>query len=117
MEAKAAEAVFEATVEQHRQGVLNALVEVEQTARQFNATQDTLQQLDEAVAQASIVRERSETRFIEGISSLDPVLDAEQALDPLQRQLATTRTNAWRQLSALVRSTGGSAGFRPFDSE
>ena len=117
MEAKAAEAVFEATVEQHRQGVLNALVEVEQTARQFNATQDTLQQLDEAVAQASIVRERSETRFIEGISSLDPVLDAEQALDPLQRQLATTRTNAWRQLSALVRSTGGSAGFQPFDPE
>ena len=64
-----------------------------------------------------IVRERSETRFTEGISSLDPVLDAEQALDPLQRQLATTRTDAWRQLSALVRSTGGTAAFRPFDSE
>ena len=117
LESKAAGAVFEAAVEQHRQGVLNALAEVERTSRQLQATQDTLQYLDEAVAQAVIVREQSETRFTEGISSLDPVLDAEQALDPLQRQLATTRTNAWRQLSALVRSTGGSAGFRPFDSE
>ena len=117
LESKAAGAVFEAAVEQHRQGVLNALAEVERTSRQLQATQDTLHYLDEAVAQAIIVRERSETRFTEGISSLDPVLDAEQALDPLQRQLATTRTNAWRQLSALVRSTGGSAGFRPFDSE
>ena len=97
--------------------MINALAEVERTSRQLQATQDTLQYLDEAVAQAVIVREQSETRFTEGISSLDPVLDAEQALDPLQRQLATTRTNAWRQLSALVRSTGGSAGFRPFDSE
>ena len=117
MESRAAESVFQATVEQHRQGVLNALVEVEQTARQFKATQETLQQLNEAVAQATIVREQSETRFTEGISGLDPVLDAEQALDPLQRQLATTRTNAWRQLSALVRSTGGSAGFQPFDPQ
>ena len=114
LESKAAGAVFEAAVEQHRQGVLNALAEVERTSRQLQATQDTLQYLDEAVAQAVIVREQSETRFTEGISGLDPVLDAEQALDPLQRQLATTRTNAWRQLSALVRSTGGSAGFRPF---
>ena len=117
LESKAAGAVFEVAVQQHRQGVLNALAEVERTSRQLQATQDTLQYLDEAVAQAVIVRERSETRFTEGISSLDPVLDAEQALDPLQRQLATTRTNAWRQLSALVRSTGGSADFRPFESE
>ena len=117
MESQAAEAAFEAAVEQHRQGVLTALVDVEQAARQLQATRDTLEHLEEAVAQAVIVRERSETRFSEGISSLDPVLDAEQALDPLQRQLATTRTDAWRQLSALVRSTGGTAGFRPFDSE
>ncbi len=117
LESKAAGAAFEAAIEQHRQGVLTALVDVEQTARQLQATQATLEHLDEAVAQAVIVRERSETRFTEGISSLDPVLDAEQALDPLQRQLATTRTDAWRQLSALVRSTGGTAGFRPFDSE
>ena len=116
-ESKAAKAAFDAAVEQHRQGILTALVDVEQTARQLQATQYTLEHLDEAVEQAVIVRERSETRFTEGISSLDPVLDAEQALDPLQRQLAATRTNAWRQLSALVRSTGGTAGFLPFDSE
>ena len=100
LESKAAGAVFEAARQQHRQGVLNALAEVERTSRQLQATQDTLQYLDEAVAQAVIVRERSGNRFTEGISGLDPVLDAEQALDPLQRQLATTRTNAWRQLSA-----------------
>lgn len=117
LESKAAGTAFEVAVQQHRQGVLNALSEVERTSRQLQATQDTLQYLDEAVVQAVIVRELSETRFTEGISSLDPVLDAEQALDPLQRQLATTRTNAWRQLSALVRSTGGSADFRPFESE
>ena len=117
LEARAADAAFNSSTERYRQGVLNVLAEVERAAQQLTATQDTLLELNTAVMHAKIVRERSEVRYTEGISSLDSVLDAEQALDPLERQLASTRANAWRQLANLLRATGGSAEFVFFETE
>ena len=97
--------------------MLNALAEVERTSRQLQATQDTLQYLDEAVAQAVIVREQSETRFTEGISSLDPCFGRRTSPRPAAK---TAGHHPHQRLETTLRAGslhGGSAGFRPFDSE
>ena len=91
----------------YKKTILQAVSQVDQAVVAFRAQQDTLRDLDRAIAAAKQAFSLASIRYNNGLTDFLNVLDAERQLYALEEQYVQTQQAAAEQLVGLYKALGG----------
>ncbi|MHC5013139.1 MAG: TolC family protein, partial [Planctomycetota bacterium] len=101
------DAVFQELVANYENTVLEAVREVEDASVAFLRSQETVNYLTDAVAQARRSVELSSLQYTEGLVDYQRVLDAQRSLSQQEDNLVRTEGSVGLNLIAVYKALGG----------